>query len=143
MHVYKSKVYRLISLGMSLSRDSQLLGTGQFSRKLTVHRVPESDELHVHYISMEYGEPPFVELCTVQALVKSSHFKLYLSLLCTAVGLDVHEVFSPRYTGPAPLKRDTAGHSFQTRNGRGTPQSSSGQLRYTYVPLSLSHVLAV
>ena len=37
-------------------RDSQLMGSGQFSRKVTVYRVSGSDEVRVHYISMEYGE---------------------------------------------------------------------------------------
>ena len=46
----------LVSVCLSVCRDSQLLGTGHLSRKLTVHRVPESDELHIHYLSMEYGE---------------------------------------------------------------------------------------
>jgi ATP-dependent DNA helicase HFM1/MER3 len=56
-------------------RDSQLLAGGQFTRRLTVHRTSDSDEIQVYYISMEY------------------------------VGLDCHEAFTPRYTGGLPVKR--------------------------------------
>ena len=57
-----------------MNRDSQLLGSGQFSRKLTVHRVAESDEIRVHYISMEYGTIQgsgnvYARMCTVSVCV--------------------------------------------------------------------------
>lgn len=42
--------------GVFSLRDSQLMGSGQFSRKVTVYRGSGSDEVRVHYISMEYGE---------------------------------------------------------------------------------------
>lgn len=48
--------------------DSRLLDGGKYSRKLVVQRARAGDELKIHYISL------------------------------TRVGVDVHEVFTPKYT---------------------------------------------
>ena len=50
--------------------DSQLMGCGRFSRKLSLQRARAGDEVRVHFVSLE------------------------------KVGTDVGEVFTPRYTTP-------------------------------------------
>ena len=56
--------------------DSQLMGSGQFSRKLSLQRAKAGDDIRVHFVSLE------------------------------KVGTDMEEVFTPRYmttpiSGPA------------------------------------------
>ena len=48
--------------------DSQMMGNGHFTRKLTVQRSRSGDDLRIHVISMDL------------------------------VGLDIQEVYTPRYT---------------------------------------------
>lgn len=43
------------SLSPPLSSNSQLMATGRFTRRITIHRASTSDELKVHLISLDYG----------------------------------------------------------------------------------------
>ena len=56
------------------SSDSQLLAGGKYTRKLSVQRSKAGDELKIHYISLD------------------------------RVGMDVHEVFTPKYTSTKQVK---------------------------------------
>lgn len=53
---------------ISSCSDSQMMGSGHFTRKLTVQRSRSGDDLRIHVISMDL------------------------------VGLDIQEVYTPRYT---------------------------------------------
>ena len=97
---------------LRMCRDSQLFGNGKFSRKLTVHRSSGSpDELQIYYISMEYGTDS----------MKYGLISMGLCV-CVLVGLDVHEVFTPRYTGAPPMMR----HNGRSHNDTPSSNKPSG-----------------
>ena len=76
--------YEDVGVCLSVCRDSQLLGTGHLSRKLTVHRVPESDELHIHYLSIEYGELNTSNISSIACIqLDSLNFQEIYPIWCT------------------------------------------------------------
>lgn len=76
------------------------MATGKFSRRITVNRASTSDELKAYLISLDYGQQLTQSFIHTKTLANN--------VFVLTVGLDVQEVYTPRYTRSAVMKKPTA-----------------------------------